>query len=255
MKLLPGVGFAELQGTTKGVTIQKWRSLLVIRKKPTPNNPNTPRQSAVRSIMTLLSRRWRDVLTTGLRIAWNQRATEYPWLDVFGREAKMTGENLYIKQNFVLLDSGRAVVDQPIAGAEPPEIDNISVDPVPTQTFNLNVLQVPSGIVTAQDIFLDVWIAGGFITVDDTSNAVTEYTIETNALPAGRTHQVSDFVHAGYITEKPDVPPAPPDTGALLAEFNPLVAATRNFVLSIRRYNKFGNFTQPVIFEGLRTRP
>lgn len=249
-KILPGLAVHKISGTIGGTTFQNWRGILVARSKPTPTNVNTPRQTIIRSLMTLLSRAWRDELTKGLRTAWNQHAKTFPWLDVFGREVKMSGENLYIKQNMVLLDHGLTRVDQPAPGIVPPElIDAVFV--LHPEGFQISVPELPSAIVTAQTPFLDIWIAGGYESATYDAGPPVDVNIVGYGLPAGRKHQKSDFRHAVYATEIEEQ--ITPDVQNIGVGLPPPVGVTRNMVVSIRRYNKFGNFSAPRIFEGIIT--
>lgn len=249
MKVLPGVGVAELQGTFQGVTAQRWRGLLIFRKKPTPHQANSPRQQIVKALFGLLSSAWRNDLTQGLRRAWNNLAANKPWLDVFGREITMTGENLYIKQNIILLDAGRPRNDQPVPGTIPPDlsttvfqaIDNIIEAIIPGQ---------PVGIISAQDTFINVSIAGfpdEVRFVDPPPNTLVD--VDTYGLSQGRVHQVSDFRHAFYVN---DVDDALPGQEVIIHQnLEALVGTKRNFVMSIQRFNKYGNFSVPILYSAI----
>ncbi len=244
MKFLPGIGVSKLSGTIGGVTAQSWRGLGVFRRKPIPTKTLTPRQIFINALMTSLSQAWRDVLTQGLRTAWNQRAKNFPWVDVFGNERKMTGENLYIKQNMVLLDHGLARQDTPVPETIPPELTDLTVTVEPSQLV-VNVPQLDSAIITAQTPFLDIFVAGGFLDVTvNIPEVFVEVDINTLALPQGRVDQKSDFRHAAYADDKEEG--LPPEVGTI--SVRPPALQTRNVTIVVRRYNKFGNFTAPVKF-------
>jgi len=245
-KILPGAAVAKMSGTIAGTTYQNWRGILVARSKPTPTNVNTPRQSLIRSLMTTLSRAWRDELNQGLRTAWNQRAKNFPWLDVFGNSVSMTGENLYIKQNLVLLDHSLARVDTPVPDTMPPELDYITEDGDATN-IHFDITQLPDAIVAAQTPFLDVKIAGGFLNIDD-SGAPLEVLVDSQALPAGRKHQKSDFRHAFYLNNL-GVASVDPQ----VMQFTAPLGHTRNMVVIVQGFNKYGNFTAPRLFEKVIT--
>lgn len=253
-KILPGANVSQISGTTVGTTYQNWRGMLVMREKPTPHNPMSPRQTTVRSITAFLSRRWRDVLTEGLRTAWNQKAKITPWFNVFGRTIEMTGINLYVKQNFVLLDHFLPVQDTPVPEVIPPSLFDITVDP-PDDTLKLFIPHLTDEIITAQKPFLDVKIAGGFTKIALTPpvppNTFYEVEITSQALPQGRVHQMSDFKHAIYLDDTgPGVPPSEPSSISGIIGEPPLV---KNVVFSITRFNKYGNFTPPRIFSKIVT--
>ena len=242
-KILPGLAVNKISGTIAGTTFQNWRGMLIARKKPTPTNVMSPRQTVIRSVMTLLSRAWRDELNVGLRKAWNQRAKTYPWLDVFGNEVKMSGENLYIKQNFVLLDNGLTRQDTPVPDIVPAELGALETTLSPGE-MSVEIPGFEAGYITAQSPFIDVKVAGGFLEVEP--YAPPDAVVRTQALPAGRKHQKSDFRHAVYV----------PDIDIITEPHISLHIAIptgeiRNVVVIIQRYNKYGNFTAPVLVEGI----
>ncbi len=248
MKFLPGIGVAKLSGTIGGVTAQSWRGLGVFRTKPIPTKALTPRQTVINLLMATLSIAWRDELNKGQRTAWNQRAKNFPWVDVFGNERKMTGENLYIKQNMVLLDHSLVRQDNPVPETVPPELLDLGFDSSGT-VLTITIPQLSDAIVLSQTPFIDIFVANGFTSID-VSGLPEEVIIDTLALPAGRTYQKSDFRHAVYYDNT--------DTtlgveGVIQVQIP--AGQTRNTVVHLRRYNKFGNFTAPLIFEDVITRP
>lgn len=236
----------QIAGTIGGITFQNWRGIQTLREKPTPHNPKTARQMEVRAINTELSRAWRDVLNQGQRIAWNQRATTFSWKTILGKTIKSTGENLFIKQNFQLLDFGldRQITPPPLV--MPPELTDIILEPQAAQ-LELKVPQIVPGIITAQTPFLDVWIAGAFTSVlpPAPENGAYVAIINSEALSQGRVHQNSDFRHAFYAADLPITEP-PSDPAEIFV--NIPGATVRNVVLLIRRYNQFGNYSQSQIF-------
>ena len=248
-KILPGLAVSKMSGTVAGTTYQNWRGILVARSKPTPTKVQTSRQTFIRSVMTLLSRAWRDELNQGLRTAWNQRAKNFPWLDVFGNSVSMTGENLYIKQNMVLIDHSLPRQDTPVPDVMPPELLDLSIDPDPEQ-LGIDVPQLSSAVMTAQGPFLDIWVAGGFLTsVVEDGDPFVNAVISSLALPPGRTDQKSDFRHAAYANDKLLTEPAEP--GKIVV--TPPSAQIKNVTVIVRRYNKYGNFTAPRKFSAIAT--
>lgn len=249
-KILQGIGVEAISGTIGGTTFQKWRGLLIARGKPTPHNPSTARQTRIRSIVSTISRAWRDVLTAGQRTAWNQFAEVFPWYDVFGRSMSLRGISLFLKINTVLLDHNRPMQIEPPPAVEPPELTGITIDVTPS-ALSLEVSQLVEGIITAQEPFIDVWVAGGF-TAYETSLDPGKYEMEVHSqcLPQGRKHQKSDFRHVSYIDDMAIM--TPPETPSLL-HLLPPEFHVKNCVMRIQRYNKNGRYSVPVIYEGIRT--
>lgn len=249
-KVLLGSGVSGLSGTFQGVTYQNWRGITTMRRKPTPTNVMSDRQTKIRAIISELSKAWRDVLTPGLRTAWEQRAKNYPWFDVFGREIKMSGINLYVKQNLVLLDHGLTRQDQPAPEVIPPECVDLQLIEDP-HSLIVHYPQLSTEIVAAQAPFLDIWVAGGYLSaVNEVEPDLVTTRIESQALPGGRVHQRSDFRHAIYVSAP--VPSATPDINRIEVTLPP-AAVNRNIVISVQRYNKYGNFSVPRIFNAIRS--
>lgn len=246
MKYLPGIAVNELNGTMKGVTAQRWRGLGVFRKKPTPHNPQTPRQTDVRIITAQIAEAWREELNQGQRTAWNQRAKTYPWTDSFGREIRMTGLNLFVKQNFPLVDFGKDKQSLPPPMTEPPELADATVVAETGQLY-ITVWTLDPAIVTAQEPFLDIRVAGGFTQATMNENALFNAVIQSQALPQGRLHQKADFKHAGYVSDVPTV--ITPDQSEIFVHIP--ADTVKNVVVQIRRYNKYGNFSTTRTFQSI----
>jgi hypothetical protein len=62
---------AELSGSLGGIVASRNRGGGYFRQRVTPVNPNTPRQSIIRTITQELSDRWANVLTQAQRNAWD----------------------------------------------------------------------------------------------------------------------------------------------------------------------------------------
>ena len=252
-KILFGLGFEAVSGTFGGATFQKWRSLNIVRGKPVPSNPMTARQTRIRSIVSTISRAWRDVLTAGQRIAWEQFAEIFPWFDVFGKSMSLRGISLFLKINTVLLDHDRPMQITPPPDVVPPELTGLTVIPsIPA--LGMSIPQLNPGLITSQAPFLDIWVAGGFTSasVDDAERIIVE--INSQALPQGRKAQKSDFRHIVYADDNPEpVPPEVPEAGEILV--NPPAGDTRNVVVRIQRYNKYGRYSVPVVLQGIITVP
>lgn len=211
-----------------------------IRELTPVHNPQTARQMEIRSINTELSRAWRDDLNQGQRKAWSQRAAHQ----------NTKGSLLFIKQNFVLLDFGLSKQETPPPMIMPPELTDLYVDPSPpADTLEIKIPQLAPAIISAQTPFIDFEIAGGFITATLSENGAFTVELNTQALSQGRVHQKSDFRHAIYAQDK-EVS-EPPVISEIITEVPS--EAVRNVVLRIRRYNKYGNYSQALIFDHIIT--
>lgn len=89
-----------------------------IRIGTAPTNPQTARQTAVRSIFGTLSSQWTTTLTPAQRLAWEVYAAGHPVKNSLGQDVEITGLSWYIKCNAALADAGlTAVTDPPILTA------------------------------------------------------------------------------------------------------------------------------------------
>lgn len=249
-KILQGLGVEHISGTIGGTTFQNWRGMIIARGKPTPSNPNTPRQSKIRSIITELAQRWRNVLTEGLRTAWNQYADRYPWIDVFGREIRLSGINLYIKVNTVLYDHKAIFQDTPPPeGLQPPELADAE-GVVSQEDYIIRINNLPQAIITDQEPFIDIWVAGGSTRVEYENPSPDNFRVAvySQCLPQGRTPQKSDYRHVYYVDDMV-YNEANPEKSVI--EISPPDGTTKKVAVILRRYNKFGNFSAPRVFEGV----
>jgi len=248
MKILPGLAVAKLSGTVGGTTYQNYRGMIVARTKPVPKKTLTARQMFINSLMSLIARAWRDELNQGLRKAWNQRAKNYPWVDVFGREVKMTGENLYIKQNMVLLDHNLARQDTPAPNVIPPEVADWTIASS-DDIFELVSPGLPEGTVAEQAPFLDIWVAGGFLTKNlNIQPDHFDFQCETLGLPPGRIAGKSDYRHVEYADEFDTIPVTPVNSNFTI---EPIPQEPKNISIILRRYNKYGNFSAPLLLSAV----
>jgi len=237
-KILPGPLAAKISGTIGGTTYGNWRGMIVARTKPVPSKDLTIRQMRINALMSILSIAWRDELNQGLRTAWNQMSKNYPWTDVFGNQRKMTGENLYIKQNMILLDFGLSRNDQPQPETVPPDCDDIIVnDSIIDMTLTIEPLA--DAIVTSQTPFVNIMVAGGFLSID-VGGGGDSINIDTVGLPPGRIAGKSDFRHVYYVPAQQTTLGSPVEV--VIRSF-PGVA--KNITAIVQRYNKYGNFSAP----------
>ena len=251
-KILFGLGFEAISGTFGGATFQKWRSLNIVRGKPVPSNPMTVRQTRIRSIVSTISRAWRDVLTAGQRIAWEQFAEIFPWFDVFGKSMSLRGISLFLKMNTVLLDHDKPMQITPPPALVPPELTGVIVAVEENQELQIKIPQLSAGLITAQESFVDIWVAGGFTSaVFNQTDPNYILSIATQALPPGRKHQKSDFRHVVYADDTPEpVAPAEPVDNVLSITIPDY--SIKNVFARVQRYNKYGRYSVPLILGGYR---
>lgn len=239
-------GIIGLQsGKVDGIVLKQREGKQIISKYFIPHNPQTARQMEIRAINTELSRSWRDDLNQGQRNAWSQRAEMIPGI---------RGETLYIRQNFILLDFGMERQLTPPPMVMPPELFDLTVSAI-TTSLQITVPHIVGGIITAQAPFIDIEIAGGFLSADyqPPVDPATNYElgIATQALSQGRVHQMSDWKHVIYVEDTE--PPAAPGDLSIITINIPEPPAVRNVVAKITRYNQYGHASGERIFNKIIT--
>lgn len=121
MKFKASFAFQELSGSAKSVTAVKNGNSQYLRSRGTGNSVgSTAAQSKNRIIIRQLSQNWKK-LTEAQRNAWNQRALEQ---SNSNQGYILTGENLYVQQNYWVVYSGNRANATPPASVAMPFIKN-----------------------------------------------------------------------------------------------------------------------------------
>lgn len=82
-----------------------------IRNRSVPVNPNTDRQSAVRTAVRNLAIFWETELTQALRDGWEVYAAAVTWVNRLGQSINLTGLNHFIRCNTQKVVSGIPRID------------------------------------------------------------------------------------------------------------------------------------------------
>lgn len=119
-----GGGIIGMSGSIAGNTFARNRSGNYVRARTKPVNPNTSRQTLIRSALSELVERWSQTLTAGQRTAWNLYASSVAMTNKLGETIYLTGFNHYIRSNVIRNRVGLGVVDAgpttfEIPGADP----------------------------------------------------------------------------------------------------------------------------------------
>lgn len=110
--LFKGTLVGPASGSIAGSTASHNRGGQYFRVRATPVNPNTSRQQAIRSYLTVLTARWRDVLTSNQRNGWNEYAENTPLTNALGDARNAGGLGMYLRGNVPRLLASLAVVDE-----------------------------------------------------------------------------------------------------------------------------------------------
>lgn len=237
----------QASGSVGGITYSDYHGTGVVREKPIPTQPNSPRQVFVRTVLTFISRYWANTLTEGIRKAWSQFADIFIWTNIFGNQLRLSGINLFAKMNFQLRDFGKALQTTPPPAINPDEIV------FTFQDFDIGEPDIIVEAITlaqaqAQEVFVDIWAVGYVVSavIDDTDADQTIVTITTEGLPQGINPVKSDYRHTIYVNQNTAQVVTPTLTksihikfvGAVIPYANPIRIAS-----IVRRYNKYGRYS------------
>jgi hypothetical protein len=153
----------DARGKVNGTVFSKNKSGAYVRRKVTPANPNTGRQSAARSYLAQLSQGWSGTLNAAERAAWISYAQTYPRLDVFGNAVTLSGMNMFVSLNAVLLNSGLTIITTPPASnaLSPIPIDGAGLTLVAPHTITFNETAAGSPTTTLFYIFAAKYLPAG----------------------------------------------------------------------------------------------
>lgn len=115
-----GGGVVQMSGSIAGNTFARNRYGNYARARTTPINPQTARQTLIRSAMATLTDRWAQTLTAVQRTAWNLYGANVAMTNRLAETVFLTGMNHYIRSNLtretgptVLIDDGPTVFEIP----------------------------------------------------------------------------------------------------------------------------------------------
>lgn len=111
-KILLGDGIGDKRGKQGGTVYSRNRYANYTRQKTIPVNPNTIRQSAVRSSFGNIASGWRS-LSEAQRNAWTSLAAALAPTNIFGQTFAYTGFNVYMLSSQTLQAAGMAILSVP----------------------------------------------------------------------------------------------------------------------------------------------
>lgn len=125
-KLKFGGIVSDVRGSIDSVTYSRSRYGAYARKKVTPVNPNTSKQTFVRALFGAASALFRSLGASTIE-AWNIIAPEYSRSNVFGDNLPLSGQTLFTKLKTQLSAAGIATNPSPISPVTIPAIDAFEV--------------------------------------------------------------------------------------------------------------------------------
>lgn len=98
-------------GKVRGLVASHNKGGSYFKGKTIPTNPRSAQQVAQRSRLADLMARWRSIVTSVQRTAWDTYAKNVNTIDALGNTITLTGPNWYIGSNTIRLQSSLAAVD------------------------------------------------------------------------------------------------------------------------------------------------
>ena len=126
----PGPLVSDIRGSIGGSVFARNAGGLYVRNRVAPLNPQSTRQTQVRSNLSSLSNAWSTALTQAQRDGWNQYASQVPLFNALGEQRFVSGLAMYVRANTLLLDTGGTRRD------DPP--DSFTLGPSVTPTYTLD---------------------------------------------------------------------------------------------------------------------
>jgi len=179
-----GGGVVQMSGSIAGNTFARNRYGNYCRARTKPVNPQTARQTSIRSGMAFLTSRWGQTLTAVQRTAWNLYASSVTMTNRLGETINLTGFNHYIRSNMIrkqlaytIIDDGPVLFEIPagdpvfsIAGSEATQEVTVSYDDTmdwATETGSYLVVYAGQPQNAQRNFFDGPWkVMGGIAGVD-----------------------------------------------------------------------------------------
>jgi len=133
-----GGGVIQISGSIAGTVHARNRFGNYIRPRTKPVNPRTPRQEAVRAIVSFLAEYWHQDLSVVERGLWDTYAAAVPMKNRLGETIHPTGFNHFIRTNSVRMSVELPVLDAAPSVLSLPEKDVVlacSEEDIAGQTF------------------------------------------------------------------------------------------------------------------------
>lgn len=167
---MSSLGITNLSGKAGGSVYAHNRGGSYVRNFAVPSNPQTTAQSATRAAFGAFASQWR-MLTEPQRKEWIDATSDFPYIDRFGSERVMSGENLFISLNRnIELVGGDLITAPPV----PQGVDGV-ISMSPTLELVSTALNISSLGISA--------------TLADNGEATTGYLVYlTSAFSAGKSY-------------------------------------------------------------------
>lgn len=142
----------DARGKVGGNVFTKGRFGAVARNKVSPVQPRSSFQREVRSRFTGQSKGWAALATDALRAAWDTFSKANPVHDVFGMTRWLTGHQMFVRLNAVILRCTGAAITAPpltLSIAEPTTVVVTAAHGTPT-VMTVTITGPPTGSECAE---------------------------------------------------------------------------------------------------------
>lgn len=217
---------AAITGSAGGNTFARNKGGAYVRQKVSPTQPQTERQSAQRSIFTVVSQAWRN-LTDPQRAQWEAWAANHPYTDAFGNTQLLSGNAAFMRVNGDILTLGLDMTNTPLA------------DP----TVN------PPGIVSVAAVAATGVVTATLAAAPDADDVYAIWT--TRGLSPGVAYANNAFKFGGPVTLAP-----PASTASVTPKtFNPLMTFNTGEKVGVIlvRYSQDGAYIDAVTMSCIAT--
>lgn len=145
---------ATLSGRVGGLIWAHNKGGPYVRIGTIPTNPQSDRQSAVRSIFGTLSSQWNNLLDDAERSLWEIYASGHPVKNAFGQDVLINGLSWYVKANATLLDAGLTPVTEPPILSAPDALTTFTI----VVTAGTVVTVTFTGVLAATEA-MQLWVS------------------------------------------------------------------------------------------------
>jgi hypothetical protein len=125
MKFKPGLAVADLSGSLGGLTASHNKGGRYFRVRSIPTNPNTAKQTNIRTILAELSAGWASTGPTA-QAGWKAWAMQNPITNTLGDKVTLSGHQAYIQLNHRIRQAGDSVINDPPIGVAPSALLTLS---------------------------------------------------------------------------------------------------------------------------------
>ncbi len=138
-----GGGVIQMSGSIAGNTFARNRYGNYVRARTKPVNPTSPLQQQVRAAAGDAVGRWSSILTAAQRTAWNLYADSVIMKNRLGESVNLSGFNMYVRSNSLLIRSAFPPVDAGPTNFSLPDQDGLFAITISEATQDVSVVFDP----------------------------------------------------------------------------------------------------------------